>query len=150
MAARRSRSKRRSSALRRLSFAVLALLLSCAFARAANEGPNDPLARYRQTGQSRKCIQSYEINETRVVSPDQILFRLRVRDTYVNRLSRPCPGLRLYGAFEHTLRGDSQVCRGDAIRVLDGTGTGAGCILGAFERLEEKRPATPEGDLRSP
>jgi hypothetical protein len=99
----------------------------------------DPLAGFDPTGQLRKCVQSYDINETRVLDESSILFRVHVDEYYVNRLTRPCPGLSVERRFKYTLRGGSELCSGDGITVLDSSGTGAGCILGQFEKLDKKK-----------
>ena len=105
----------------------------------------DLLAGFEPTGELRKCVPSYQIRETRVLDETSILFRLGVRDYYVNRLPRTCPGLKLQGRFAYKLRGSSDVCNGQIITVLDGVGTGAGCILGKFEKLrkQETKPPSP-------
>jgi len=99
----------------------------------------DPLAGFTATGQTRKCVPSYDIDETRVLDESRILFRVHVDEYYVNRLTRPCPGLSIERKFKYTLRGANKLCNGDAITVLDDAGTGAGCILGPFEKLDKKK-----------
>jgi hypothetical protein len=90
-------------------------------------------------GEKRKCIQSYDIDQTQVIDENNVLFRVHVNKYYVNRLSRPCPELRLQQRFKYTLRGTSELCSGDAITVIDGFGMGPGCILGQFEAAEKKK-----------
>jgi DNA-directed RNA polymerase subunit M/transcription elongation factor TFIIS len=88
--------------------------------------------------ETQRCVQTYEIRQTRVVDDSTVMFRLRVDDEYANHLRRSCPGLRIQGGFKYELRGGNELCRGDIIRVLDSTGTGASCILGDFEKVEKK------------
>ena len=90
-------------------------------------------------GETRKCIQSYDIDETKVIDESTVLFRVHVNKYYVNRLSRPCPELRLQRRFKYTLRGTNELCSGDVITVIDGVGMGPACILGPFEAAEKKR-----------
>ena len=121
-------------ALKRL--AALCLLL---FAQGAA-----PLSAFDTTGEKLRCVQTYQINQTRVLDDATVLFRLRAHDEYVNRLRRPCPMLKIQGGFSYHVRGDSALCRGDVIRVLDSTGGGAACLLGDFEKVVEKtdQPST--------
>ena len=97
-----------------------------------------PLSAFDTTGEKLRCVHSYEINQTRVLDDATVLFRLRANDEYVNRLRRLCPMLKIQGGFSYTVHGDSALCRGDAIRVLDSTGGGAACMLGDFEKVAER------------
>ncbi len=121
-----------------LSMIVTLLLSGPGSLRAEDEKAKDPLAGFDLTGERKKCVHSYQIRETRVLDSQSILFRLGARDYYVNRMSRPCPSLAIERRFEYKLRGVNDLCKGEIIRVLDGSGTGAGCILGDFEHLAKK------------
>ena len=99
----------------------------------------DPLAGFETTGETKRCVHSYEINQTRVLDDATVLFRLRVRDEWVNRLRQPCPLLKITGGFSYKVQGGTELCRGDVIRVLDPAGTGSACLLGDFQRVTEKQ-----------
>jgi len=121
---------------------LVAMILASA---AAAEQPT-ALDSFELKGEQRKCIQSYEIDETQVLDESNVLFRVHVNKYYVNRLSRPCPELKLQRRFKYTLRGSNELCSGDVITVIDGFGTGPACILGPFEAAEKKgagRGVTP-------
>jgi hypothetical protein len=107
-------------------------------AAAAAFASEDILAGFQPTGETRRCVHSYEIAETRVADDQTILFRLGVSRFYRNRLSRPCPSLKIQSRFKYKLSGTNDLCRGDIITVIDGVGTGPACILGEFEKLEKK------------
>jgi len=42
-------------------------------------------------GEKRKCIQSYDIDQTQVIDENNVLFRVHVNKYYVNRLFAPVP-----------------------------------------------------------
>ena len=111
----------------------------CGALAIAVAGETSLLDQFDLKGEKRKCIQSYDIDQTQVIDENNVLFRVHVNKYYVNRLSRPCPELRLQQRFKYTLRGTSELCSGDAITVIDGVGTGPGCILGQFEAAEKKK-----------
>ena len=135
-------------ALRRAVAAAASIGLAAALAAAAAESPpqaSDALADYTKTGEIRRCVPSLEIRQSRVLDVSTILFRLGVRDEYANLLGHPCPGLQVRQTFGYELRGGSELCRGDIIRVLEPAGGGAACILGSFQPVAKKpaQPSTP-------
>jgi len=121
----------------RLALVALACAVGCAYAADAPPAP-DPLADYVKSGETQRCVQSYEIRQTQVLDDSTILFRLRVNDLYANRLRQSCPGLKIQGGFKYELRGPNELCRGDIIRVLEMGGTGSSCLLGDFEKVTKK------------
>jgi hypothetical protein len=120
------------------ALAAIALFSAPAGSRARADDTS-LLDRFDLEGEKRKCIQSYDIDQTQVIDENNVLFRVHVNQYYVNRLSRPCPELRLQQRFKYTLRGTSELCSGDAITVIDGFGMGPGCILGPFEAAQRKK-----------
>jgi len=108
------------------------------FCPAARAEPANPLDDFQIGGEKKKCLHSYEIAETRVLDASTVLFRVGVRRYYVNRLARPCPELLVQRRFRYTLRGDNDLCKGDAITVIDGGGTGPACLLGEYEEAKKK------------
>jgi hypothetical protein len=119
--------------------ALAAITVFSAAASRARAGDASLLDQFDLGGEKRKCIQSYDIDQTQVIDESNVLFRVHVNQYYVNRLSRPCPELRLQQRFKYTLRGTNELCSGDAITVIDGFGTGPGCILGQFEAAKKKK-----------
>jgi len=119
--------------------ALAAIALFSAARSRARADEASLLDQFDLKGEKRKCIQSYDIDQTQVIDENNVLFRVHVNKYYVNRLSRPCPELRLQQRFKYTLRGTSELCSGDAITVIDGFGMGPGCILGPFEAAEKKK-----------
>ena len=122
-----------------LGGALAAIAGFSATASRARAGETSLLDQFDLGGEKRKCIQSYDIDQTQVIDESNVLFRVHVNEYYVNRLSRPCPELRLQQRFKYTLRGTNELCSGDAITVIDGFGTGPGCILGQFEAAKKKK-----------
>ncbi len=100
-----------------------------------------------------KCVQIRSIGTTDIIDDRTIVFHMRGRDVYLNRLPNRCPGLKIADAFgyETSL---SVLCNVDIIRVLRNFGgrfhSGAGCGLGMFEpttkeeiALLKERPVEP-------
>lgn len=74
------------------AFAIVAVAVAFA--------SEDSLAGFQPTGETRRCVHSYEIAETRVVDEQTILFRLGVSRFYRNRLSLPCR-LKIQSRFQY-------------------------------------------------
>ena len=94
-----------------------------------------PIDGYTDTGETRNCLPTYRIRNTRVLDNKTILFRMDGRDYYVNRLPRNCPGLKIEGGFGYTLSGLNDLCNTDSITVLSDIGGGATCMLGKFDQV---------------
>lgn len=112
-----------------LSVAVLGcclLGLSPAVVNAASED---------DTASAERCIPLVRIDRTDVVDDYTILFYMRSKDVYVNRLKYRCPGLKNEHTFMYRTS-MSQLCDLDVITVLYDYGfgftPGASCGLGRF------------------
>ncbi len=91
---------------------------------------------------SERCISLMRIARTHVLDDSNILFYMRGKKVYINRLPRRCPGLRRADSFMYksTL---SQLCSLDIITTLDNIGfgfsRGASCGLGKFYPIDIER-----------
>lgn len=124
------------------ALAVSVMALGASQVASAEEAGMDkdekaPIEGYTDTGETRNCLPTYRIRNTRVLDNKTILFRMDGRDYYVNRLPRNCPGLKIEGGFGYTLRGLNDLCHTDSITVLSDIGGGATCMLGKFDRVEK-------------
>lgn len=124
-------SKRMSQGL--VAGSLCMLIGGMAFADRRHE---DKLEKYVATGELKTCLSTIRISRTDVVNDNAILFEMRNRKVYLNRLLNTCHGLRMEGAFGYELRTNS-LCKGQIITVLDTHHMGSSCALGKFELLEE-------------
>lgn len=121
-------TRHRRSAVRRAAGATaIALLGAWGLAAAGTAAAAD--------GGAIDCVQIVQIDNTRVIDDQNILFRLRGNRFYNNRLPHKCPGLKSAGKFSYRTS-QSVLCNVDTITVLLGSGTsltrGASCGLGRF------------------
>jgi hypothetical protein len=75
-----------------------------------------------------RCLRTEAIDNTHVVNPSTILFRMQDGTVWRNDLRGPCNGLNFNG-FVWNARGGEICGPGDSIRVLR---SGQVCILGQF------------------
>jgi len=112
----------------------LALLATAFFA------PQAPAQDGRDAPRDRRCVGLQEIDKTTVVDESTVLFYLKNRTIYENRLARTCPGLANRGTTLMYRVVLDQLCDGDTINVLDNHGFGyiqtAACGLGVFAPIE--------------
>ena len=87
-----------------------------------------------------RCISLSRIDRTHVIDDQQVLFYMRGKDIYLNRLPRRCGGLASQGRFSYKTS-MSQLCRMDMITVLQSGGgglmRGSTCGLGRFIPITE-------------
>lgn len=103
------------------------------------------LKRYAPTGEVKRCISLNRIQNTRVLDDQTILFKMRGRKHYVNRLSHACPSLKREERFMYKTS-IGQLCSIDIITVLDSFGRSwASCGLGKFEEIKLK----PKKDIEA-
>lgn len=99
-----------------------------------------------QTGNSERCIPIKDIRRTEVVDDQNILFHVRNKKVYNNRLPHRCAGLAQQKAFQYETS-QSELCNVDIIAVINSsTGAllpGASCALGVFEPVEPKKTDAP-------
>ena len=119
---------RRASAL--AASALFASLASCSApagsTQDAHAGPSGSI-----------CLRDGDIDHTRVVDDQTILFFMHGQTVYRNRLDRRCVGLRNDSrgfSYEPTDPGSNSICS-NLVIITTNTDHNV-CSLGAFERLE--------------
>ena len=138
--------------MKNMMIIATALLLSSGLAQAqdADDGATIPeisekvadrLAQYEPTGETKKCLRTYYIRNSKVLDDWRILFEMRGGGVFLNTLPWRCPRLGFEKSFTYTLRGPAQLCDLDTITVLQtfgsGLNSGASCALGKFVELEK-------------
>lgn len=102
------------------------------------------LKRYEATGEVKRCISLNRISTTRVLDDKTILFKMRGRKHYVNRMKHACPSLKREERFMYKTS-IGQLCSIDIITVLDSFGRSwASCGLGKFEEIKLKPKPDPD------
>lgn len=91
---------------------------------------------------SERCISLARIDRTHILDDYNILFYMRGKKVYINKLPRKCPGLRRADSFMYKTS-LSQLCDLDIITALDNIGfgfsRGASCGLGKFYPIDKER-----------
>ena len=88
-------------------------------------------------GEPVNCVAVNRIDNTRVHDDYTIDFEMLGNTVYRNSLPNRCSGLGFEQRFGYDLRGTSQLCSTDIIRVLDSSGRQVGtCGLGQFVPVE--------------
>ena len=116
--------------------AVLGLAMSATTAMAG--GLPDGLDKFEATGETKSCVNIRNIQSTRVLDDQHILFRMHGSKYFLNKLDHRCSRLGFERSFSYKISG-SRLCNVDLIRVLDRHGLGVSCSLGSFEELEKKK-----------
>lgn len=120
----------------------LASVIGLSLAAAGSYGAEN----VNQTTDSVRCIPIKDIRRTEVVDDQNILFHVKNKKVYNNRLPHRCNGLAQANAFQYETS-QSELCNVDIISVLSSTtGTlvpGASCALGLFELTDPKKAAAP-------
>lgn len=103
--------------------------------KAKKEREDHPkLAEFEATGETKLCLNRNFIRNTRVLDDYTILFEMRGKKFFVNRLPYKCFGLGFNKGFGYSLS-TSLLCNVDIITVVGSTSTGASCGLGKFHEL---------------
>ncbi|GIX16894.1 MAG: hypothetical protein KatS3mg119_1080 [Rhodothalassiaceae bacterium] len=115
---------------------------------AADDGAkkDDPLAGYKETGHTERCLRLVEIDQTKILDRSNILFKLKNGKLYISRLEHPCPGLARDRAISYSLS-IPELCDLDIITVID-TGLRqevGSCGLGTFHEVEKVAKAAEDG-----
>ena len=88
-----------------------------------------------------RCITASRIDRTEVIDARTVVFHMRGRDAYVNRLSYDCPRLVTEKRFSYEVR-TNRLCSVDTIFVLERWGSGITrgmpCGLGEFFPITEE------------
>ena len=94
------------------------------------------------------CIPVQRVDRTEVLDDRSIVFHMRGREAFLNRLERDCPGLDREKRFMYEVR-SAQLCNVDTISVLEDWGVGVArgftCPLGPFQKVSDDELA----DLRA-
>ena len=87
------------------------------------------------------CIPVHQIQHTKILDDENILFYVNNNKAYQNHLPHPCNGLASAGTFEYRTS-QSELCNVDIITVLNLIGSsftrGPSCGLGQFEPVDGK------------
>lgn len=120
---------------------------------AAAQQADEPLDRTPQD-----CIVVANINRTRVLDDQTILFFMRGRRVFQNHLGRACPGLEREDRFMYEAR-NSRLCDVDTITVMEDWGgrptefgrfsRGFTCPLGDFHPISVEEAAALEAEERT-
>lgn len=125
--------------MKTLTVNLAAAMAGCIFAGGLAFAEGDlpeGLEGYKATGEMETCVSTTRISRTEVIDSEHILFEMKGKKVYLNRLSHRCHGLRMAGGFSYRIP-TTQLCKGEIITVLETVGVGASCALGKYERLEE-------------
>lgn len=90
----------------------------------------------------KRCVSLARIDRTHVLDDYNVLFYMRGKKVYINKLPRKCSGLRRADSFMYKTS-LSQLCDLDIITALDNIGfgfsRGASCGLGKFYPIDKER-----------
>lgn len=112
-----------------ISLAILVLLLGSIFI-CQNAMAESKTKQY--LGEPEMCLDTYRIDETRIIDNQTILFIMRGGERYLNRLPVPCSGLVIADGFGYTTS-ISKLCLQDRITTLSpGSAPANTCMLGKF------------------
>lgn len=136
-----------------VAVAVAALAMLASIATFAEDEDDESL---QDQDRAKRCISLARIDRTHVLDDNNILFYMRGKKVYINKLPHKCHGLRRADSFMYKTS-LSQLCDLDIITVLDNIGfgfsRGPSCGLGTFypidiERAKELRGQKAPGSER--
>lgn len=121
--------------MRATKYIIALLALSAAYVglQTAGAAEND------QSSDEARCLNLRQIDHTRIVDDHTVLFYMKDKTVWLNRLPYSCPGLREGDPFMYRVFMD-QLCQSDNITVLQRVGSGF--IEGATCRLNPYSPIT--------
>lgn len=100
----------------------------------------DGLPPVQYLSEPKDCVNLRDIDRTRIVNNQQILFYLRRNRVYLNQLPHKCGGLRRNDTLSYKTS-LNRLCRLDSITVLNQSGfgftRGPTCGLGYFQEIDE-------------
>lgn len=127
--------------IRQITMAVAAASVTAALLSGTAMAEEDKLAKYQPTGKKVSCIETYQINESKVLDNQTVLFRVNGNKYYMNHLPNRCSGLKIQDGFSYTLRGVNKLCNVDTITPVKTGGAIYGpCPLGEFEEVTKRAP----------
>lgn len=123
---------------------ILALGLSfIPFGVLADDKKADKLTRalekYEKTGKIERCVHLSRVHSSRVIDDYNILFIMKGRKAYLNKLPRRCSRLGFERAFSYRVS-VNHLCNVDIITVFDAHSSiqGPSCSLGKFIEYKKK------------
>lgn len=121
-----------SRIFRKLAFAPLILIASCAPAEPAAAPAAIADLSGRTAGPPQRCVPAQQTSGLRIAEQGVVLYGSG-RTIWVNRLASDCPGMTRMDILVVEPTG-SQYCRGDRARTIDPVSRipGPACILGDF------------------
>lgn len=100
---------------------------------------------------AKRCVSLARIDNTHVLDDRNILFYMRGKKVYINKLPHKCHGLRRADSFMYKTS-LSQLCDLDIITVLDNIGfgfsRGPSCGLGSFYPIDRERAKELRGQKK--
>ena len=132
----------KDSAMRRTRLRIgRSTMLVSAVGAALMTGPASP-QRAGGDDATTDCINLRDIDRTRVVDEDTLLFYMRGGEVYRNDLPNRCPNLDFDQRFMYRVQ-QNRLCNTDIITVIDDIGfgftPGASCGLGKFHAIDEEQ-----------
>lgn len=105
------------------------------------------LEKYEATGNKKACVRLRSIKSTVILDDQTILFKMRGKKSYVNKMHRKCSGLKRNDAFSYKVSG-SQLCSVDMITILDTAimQEWGSCGLGDFHEIIKLEKSASSGD----
>jgi hypothetical protein len=98
------------------------------------------MARYEPVGKPVSCINTMNIQSTKILDDRTIEFKMSGRKIYHNVMDYKCSGLKSEDRFSYRVTSNS-LCSVDIIHVLHDYGgqlqNGAGCGLGKFQQVQK-------------
>lgn len=127
--------------LRTIALSALAVagFGAAAFAADAPAAPMDPPKGYKRTGQFENCLKSTDIQSSRILNRNQILFETRGKGTFLNEPEQGhCPGLST--SLTLVYEGNpGELCTTTIVHLADfgaGLSQRGTCGISRFEKLE--------------
>ncbi|WP_339861173.1 DUF6491 family protein [Paremcibacter congregatus] len=122
------------------SVIAVAVMTSSGFAKDDKEDKvAKALEKYTKTGKVENCVSLNRIDSTQVIDDSHILFKMKGKQAYLNKLPHRCARLGFEKSFSYKVH-TSQLCKIDIITVFDSTGgiQGPSCGLGKFIEYQKK------------
>ncbi len=125
----------------KLTSITMALLLGLSAGAGAEDVPQEKLekalAKYKRTGEVKKCITPSRMRGSSVIDDYHIIFQENGKKSYLTTLPRQCHSLGFHKAIAYEVRG-SAVCKGEVFSVINGSSIPGGfCQFGKFEELKK-------------
>ena len=127
-----------------MHYLTLALCLPLWLLSPGNTAEEAPAPAQADEASTRRCLPIASIRSTRVLDDQSIVFLMRGKPDYINKLPNRCPGLGFYKSFGYAT-GLSSVCDLDIITVIESNRRGASCGLGAFVEYDPAEEQTQDG-----